>query len=320
MNISKSEDGIVTQQGNVTRVSFGAPVESPVQSPIEAVVRLGNQVHRAHADGRVEEASGVTRYQSALDVPVNAGSIMATKRTEGGRTTVQLIPGVEASRTDIQSALREGLLVETLPGYYMDASASPHVPPQRAPTASPDPEPKDQGEQSFSFMDKNDLALWNEDIAPIEQRVFDGTVASVVSALGAGQELDSAIHRLASEGGMEPELARQYVEEGVALYKDNLTRDLARSTGLDPKQAEDFYAFAADHPKLQRSLSELMHEGKTNTFRELAFEFKRQAGERTHAAMKSNLQRAGFESRVDRNGELLLRRGNGPWLSAAQLA
>jgi hypothetical protein len=63
-----------------------------------------------------------TRHIHKPDAVDHRGSVLATRRQVNGRDTVCLQPGIEGTRTDIASAVRDGLLVQTSPGYYADAT------------------------------------------------------------------------------------------------------------------------------------------------------------------------------------------------------
>jgi hypothetical protein len=116
---------------------------------------------------------------------------------------------------------------------------------------------------------------------------------------------------------MEPEQAQQYVTEGVAFYKDSLSRDLVKSVGLPKEQVESFYDWARAKPTLQKALSQLMHEGKPTEFRSMALAFKREtAGKAGTGFYKA----AGFETMVDReSGDLLVRYPGKSWVKARDL-
>jgi len=172
--------------------------------------------------------------------------------------------------------------------------------------------------QPFSFVDANDMALWNEDVAPIAQHSYDSAVASVVAMVGSGTgSLESIAARLAASEGIEPALAQQYVTEGVNLYKESLSRDLVKSVGLPRGHVEAFYDWSRTQPQLQKALSQLMHEGKTEEFRSMALAYKRQASGRADTAA---FKAAGMETMVDRaTGELMVRIGQGRWINAREL-
>lgn len=320
MQVQIDPNGTVTQHGNVTRVSHGHPIQEVGDTPANASVRVGGTVHRI-VNGLEVESTRVTRHQEGLPSQTN-GSIMSTMRREGRSPSVELIPGNPASRTSLETAVRDGLVREVAPGLYVDALPTQLQPlpgdqqPQQGPQKGQEEAKTDA---PFSWVNQNDMALWNEDVAPIGQHSYDSAVASVVALVGGGSgSLESIAERLAASEGMEPELAQQYVNEGVAFYKDSLSRDLVNTAGLQKTQVEPFYEWVKTKPELNRALSQLMHEGKTAEFRSLAIAYKRETA--SSGAVSSTFKAAGMETMVDRDsGELLVRMPGKSWVKAGDL-
>jgi hypothetical protein len=92
--------------GGVTRVQMGQQPTPQQYPPAEA-----NRVY-----------SSAVRHVHNPEAVQHRGSVLATRRSVNGRDTVCLQPGNEGSRTYISSAVRDGLLIETSPGYYADAT------------------------------------------------------------------------------------------------------------------------------------------------------------------------------------------------------
>lgn len=321
MQVSIDHNSVVTQQGSVTRVSHGHP--APEQGTVDAnasymaSTRVAGQVHRL-VNGMEVQTSRVTRHQEGL--PSQAGSsIMATLQRVGAHQSVELIPGNPGSRTSLQTAIRDGLVRPVGPGIFVDAEAAA---PAQARQSQQVPAKGQEGAQEaapFAWVDQNDMALWNEDVAAIPQHAYDSAVASVVAlASGGNGSLDAVASRLAETQGMEPAVAQQYVTEGVAFYKDSLSRDLVKSVGLPKDQVEQFYHWAKGKPTLQKALSQLMHEGKSAEFRSMALAYKRESA--GNAGGLAAFKAAGFETQVDRDtGDLLVRKPGKSWVKAKDL-
>jgi hypothetical protein len=92
--------------GGLTRIQMGAQRTPQQYPPAEANRVYGSAVRHVHNPAAVD----------------HRGSVLATRRSVNGRDTVCLQPGNEGSRTHIASAVRDGLLIETSPGYYADAT------------------------------------------------------------------------------------------------------------------------------------------------------------------------------------------------------
>jgi hypothetical protein len=306
------ENGEVTQTGGVVRIQHGAPAPE-TQSPLQGhpgLTRVGNQFHRF--EGGEVKTSGVVRYQAGAETASRPG-VMGTARREGGVLTVELEPGNPASRTDIAAAISEHLVRETIPGFYEDL----------APVAAPDQPtaPKQAPNEEAFFSDPEETQIWSEAIAPLEQGSYDQAVAGTVAAVAAGQDsFESVARSLAQANGLEVHEAHELVATGFEWHKRTLTDRLAKEGLVTHESAERFYEALKGHPRLERALQEVALEGKSSEFRALALEWKRSEGGRAQETMKDQLSRQGFQTSIDtNNGELMVKRGSGPWLPLSRL-
>jgi hypothetical protein len=309
----------VSESSGFTRVTYGgANLDELAQANANYEPnRVVGGVIKA-VGGQVQDSAGSASYSAFHDTPKNPASVMATLQRDARGQSVELEPGNPASRTTLETAIRGGLVQEVSRGVYMDAQTLQAQPaPQQAPTQALEKQEAPQDEP-FAFVDANDRALWNEDVAPLEQHVYDSAVASTVAFVATGKgSLETIAKRLASEGGLEPELAQEYVNTGVAHYKNSLSRDLIAAVGLPKGQVEQFYNWTRTQPALSKALSEMMHQGTTREFRELALAFKREA---TGKADVSPFKAAGMQTMLDRaSGDLLVRMPGKNWVKARDL-
>lgn len=278
MTIRTNSEGDVTHTGGVTRVQFGAP-EPETQSPLQAdhqSTRVGNESLR-FGGGQVQ-STGVTRYVAGSDAPTH--SVMATARQDRNGLSVELVPGQPASRTTIATALREGLVRETSPGYFEDIRPL-SAPAEGEPGQGAEPVKEPTSDQPFSYIAADHMEEWQEMVDPISQPAYDGTVAAAMASIARGDAgLDNAVQRLVQESGMDPAQAEELVETGLVMHRENLTRDLAGTGLISRDEAEEFYDWCREHRRLPEALSALLLAGQTGVFRSLCREFtvKRQGG------------------------------------------
>lgn len=314
MNLTKTENGEVTQSGGVIRVQHGAPApeaSTPLQAPHEST-RVGNQFHR-YERGELK-SGGVVRYQAGADVPSRPG-VMATAKREGGVLSVELEPGNPASRTGIESALREGLIRQTGPGIYEDMAPTPEAPAREQQPAEA------SEEQPFGFLDPGEVATWNEAVeSELSSHSYTAAAMGTIAAIAAGKDLDGVGRALAASNGLEPSRGLEFVDTGVEFTKRSLSRDLVKQGLCTSDNVEQFYASIVGHAQLTRALQEVALEGKTTTFRTLAAAWRRDENLRTQGSMKDDLTRSGLDSMVDpKTGNLLVRKGSGPWVAISKL-
>lgn len=324
--ITRHEDGTITQVGGVTRVQHGQlPPEDPASlaATPHTATRVGGKLTRFDGTtGGAETSSGFARHQHTQDRPNHGGSVMQTMRNEGGSKTVQLIPGDESSRTLLSVALRDGLVVESAPGIFTDRNAPGQT--QQGANEAPQADDKAVSDDPLggTIYDRGEFAIWNAETENIPAHSYSSAVAGVTAALSTANpaKLEGVISSLAQSAGMEPEQARELVETGVEWYAASISKDLTRSMGMTSRQVEAMYDSFRErgHPRLAEAMQQVAVTGRIDVFKELALDFKRKSAESTDM---SAFTKAGYETRVDRDtGDIMVRLGQGPWRSLAQLA
>lgn len=294
---------------------YTAPPALTPRSPLQAPREM-TRVHTGalRCEGNEVVSVGVSRYQLGSEAPPS-GSVLATRQRSHGHDTVELVPGVASSRTDIRTAIREGLIRETYPGSFEDMKAPAEGTPQDAPQ-----EQQALTEEQF-FSNPEENKIWSDAIEPLSQPSYDRAVSATVAALVSGKDsFESVAKSLAEANGMDPADAQELVDTGHDWHKRTLTADLVKQGLVTPENAEDFYQAARSNPRLERALLEVAIEGKTSEFRAMALQWKRQASTRTHEALAGQLARSGMESAVDpSSGDIMVKRGSGPWVKFSSL-
>lgn len=253
--------------GSTLRVTHG-PVFNPADmaGPDALRVHTGGSTRYSMGDTEAEKQAGVVKHVEA--VTGTAGStIMSTVRHDSRGTSVELVPGVAASRTLIQSALRDGVVREVSQGVYVDVLPPGHRPADLTQVqASNDPQ---QGERLFDLEDEAD---WLADIEPLPQHAYDNTAARIVDGIAFGSfDVDSIATKLAVDAGIEPSLAAEYVNEGAALYQRTVDAALARQ-GLEGDELQACYAWMRDTkgPTLKNALQQLYLAADLGPLKKLA--------------------------------------------------
>lgn len=274
MTIRTSNGGEAEQVGSLTRVSHFSVEDTPgyIDAPHQPT-RVGNESLSIDLGTGQMSSRGFARYTVGQDAPPSS-SVMATLRRENGYTTVETEPGNPASRTVIDSAVRQGLVRETSPGYWEDIMAV------QAPAAGDSAAPrqpvtdKPEGDQPLAWADQKELAGWNEKLAPLPQAAFDSAMGAAAASITAGDgTLDSAVQRLVTDTGMDPEQARELAEHGEAFYRGNLTRDLLGTGLLTAEEVDPFYEWCRTQHKLAEAMSGLVFAGNTKAFQALARDY-----------------------------------------------
>jgi hypothetical protein len=325
MHITRHEDGTITQVGGVVRVTHGqpAPQDPAMQQAIPATtLRTGNSHYEIdQSTGGVRSRNHASHQTSST--PENPQqSIMGSLKSMGGQKTVELEPGNPASRTLLSSAVKDGLVVETAPGVFVDRSLFGGAGNQEGSSGNVEAPEGAPEESPLGVYDEAELDIWNQEVASIPQHSYDKAVAGVTAALAeaAPERLEGVISSLASSTGMEPEQAREFVETGIEWYAETIARDLVKSVGITRAQVEGLWdQFRTQgHPRLAEAIQEVAITGQANVFREVAKEFKVQ---QALGADMRIFQQQGFETRVDREtGEIMIRRGNQNWCALKDLA
>jgi hypothetical protein len=249
---------------------------------------------------------------------------MNTLQRDRNGPSVELIPGRAETRTGIATAVREGL-VRAIPGGGFEDVTTPDGAQRTLATAEGEREADAQEQakaaerhatENAAFIDSEDEQLWQEDIESLPQHAYDGAVSSVVAVVAVGQgSLEDTAKSLSAATGMEPSLALEYVEQGIAKEERVVARVLAKA-GISENQKEAAYQFFREQPqKLQNAIQMLTHQRDVSAFKELAVAY-RVANPGDLSAFKA----AGFETAVDRtDGTVMLKRGGGNWVRASEL-
>lgn len=254
--------------GGTVRVSAAAPAQPPM--------RTGGAPRGADGVRAVE----VARYVAGRD-DAAPQSVMQSLRIDGPFRTVELEPGNPTSRTRVEVAERLGLIRSAGPGLWADMAAPGAVqaaPASPAPVGTPaEPEVASEAAEDpgAGVFDAEADQLWAEDIAGLDQPVYDSAVARTTAAVVSGEGLDGVALQLAKDTGMAPELAQQYVSEGAAYYADVVAADLERQ-GIAPDQLEAFYGHlrAVRGPEMRHAIQRLTLARDVSVFRTLATEWQ----------------------------------------------
>lgn len=232
-------------------------------------VRVHSGVHRYTAGDSDPTSVGVTRH--VMSFSGNAGgSVADTLQMVNGQQTVELVPGNPATRTQVQTAMREGLIQRGIGGRWEDTSAQqPAVQALKA-LDEPPAMPQQDGPDSAMF-DPQDDALWAEDIAPLPQGAYDAALASMTGIVSRGAgDMERTALALAESSGIEPELARDYLEQGYSYYEGAVSRSLA-PLGIQGERLQEFYSYCQrDQGRLQDAIQKLTHMRDLSGFRLMA--------------------------------------------------
>lgn len=230
--------------------------------------RVHEGVHRITAGDDAPTTVGVARHVMTFSGTAG-GSVADTLQTLNGTQTVELVPGQPATRTDVRTAMREGLIQRGAGGRWVDAAAAQAAVQDLKAVDTPEPAPQD-GPDAGAFSAHDD-ALWAEDIAPIPQGAYDAALASMtgIASRGAGDMKRTAL-ALAEAAGMEPELAMDYLEQGHAYYERTVARSVA-PLGIGEDRLQDFYSHCQrDQGRLQDAIQKLTHGRDLSGFKAMA--------------------------------------------------
>lgn len=230
--------------------------------------RVHQGVHRITAGDDAPTTVGVSRHVVSFSGTAG-GSVADTLQNLNGTQTVELVPGQPATRTDVRTAMREGLIQRGLGGRWVDAAAAQAAVQEIKAVDAAQPVPQD-GPDGAAFNAQDD-ALWAEDIAPIPQGAYDAALASMtgIASRGAG-DMQRTARALAEAAGMEPELAMDYLEQGYAHYERTVARAMA-PLGIGEDRLEQFYSFCQrDQGRLQDAIQRLTHMRDLSGFRAMA--------------------------------------------------
>lgn len=297
------DSGLIQLGGAQSAPVSIAPTSRVIDGPVTYTAGSGEAVQR-----------GATRHQVSHE-GTPGGSVMATRQRTNGVDTVELVPGVPGSRTNIKTAIRDGLIKETSPGFYEDA-AGQQATSQEAPQ---EPQEEPQQDPGAPVFDAREDAAWSQYIDPLPQHAYDAAVAAGVGFAVHGMgSLDDVAKSLARGAGLEVAQAEDFAYAGAGLYQRAADRALA-AVGLDGDTLQEFYAHAKTQPRpLQDAVQRLIHQRDPGGFQEMA-----RAWKGTNSAKLPEvkaMQAAGFETFVDRQtGEVMARKGQGQWVSARKI-
>jgi hypothetical protein len=309
-----AEDGVVTStDGGVLRVSRPGSGAASHRNEPQAQwqpTKVHSGTFRVTADGQEAEHAGFARHVESFD-GTRGGSVLATMQNSGAAgKTVELVPGIPGTRVQLAQALREGVLRETHPGVYEDVAGAPQALEQATQQQAQD-SPQDPG---ADYFDQDDTEGWAAAIHDLPQPAYDAAVASVTLAAVTGRGLEDAAKSLASNARLSPELARDFVETGYAVY-ERAVAAAVEPLGLTGERKAQFYEWARNQPaQLQEAVQLLTHQRDLSGFVKLAGQFRH-----ANPGDLSAWEKAGFETHVAHDGELLVRHGSGDWVSAKAL-
>lgn len=296
----------------VTKFNAFVPEEAAqpeAQQPQAASTsRVHGEVTRfAFGTEAAETSTKLTTYAHTT-AGASGGSVLASLDRQGKSQSVELVPGVPSSRTDVAVALREGLLVRDAAGNLQDApDAAQKV---EAMQAGPKEEQPQTDPGAGVFNPEHD-SIWNSAIADMSQPAYDAAIAAGIAAtIGQGDATQIA-KALAANAGLEPEQANELVGAGIDMYTQVVERALA-PLGLEGERLDASFEWMRSQPaKLQDALGRLLHGRDVGGFLDLAKDFR---VARPDPAQVSMFKAAGMESRVDRDtGDLMVRAGQGRW-------
>lgn len=251
------------------------------------------------------ETTGRAVYQHGAEAPQPVTSIAGTVyRSTFGRAQdmVRLPDGTE---TSAKAAEAMGLLRRE-GDKWVDVGGS-----MEQLTAETDALPEVQSGEAF---DPEDLAAWSEDVAPLEQFVYDGTMASTIAAVTTDGNIDKAVRQLTEQGQMDPSLAREYVTEGIGLHERACDKVLLPFLGTADRVAA-FRTHLESQPRLFREVIEGLAYGHDTT------KLMQEAGtwQRNNAPDLSAWVAAGFETAMSPTGDVLVRRPGGNFVRAKDI-
>ena len=274
-----------TRVGNsVTRWSAAdeRPAEVLHHSP---ALRVGSGTVRFTANGNgfdAEEVGGVARA-TASHAGTVGGSRAVTLQHVGTSQSVELEPGNPASRTDVKTAERMGLIRRNSAGAWEDVGASTYTTTQQPqtqqqPAEEPSPEAAHAAQLQAAGIEPAEAARWQAMVDPLPQAAFDLAQARMIAAVAAGsfQGLEDAATALHQTAGVSHEEARALINAGFDFHATAISRVLGR-VGVTDADALAGWARANDPHMLTHSLQQLVVAANPAPLRSLAVRFQTQA-------------------------------------------
>jgi hypothetical protein len=300
--------------GTFTRVTLNSTTERAAPTEPAPTSRVHGGVTRFDFGTAEAESTGIARYtHTTAGTP--GGGVLASLDRQGRNMTVELQPGNPASRTDVATAIREGVLIRDAQGNLQEAPDAKQVIEALQPAPA---EEKPQGDPGAEVFNQEHDQIWSEAIAPLPQSAYDAAVASGIAATIGTGDTDQTIRALAGNAGISVEEAEEFVEAGIGMYTRAVEKAL-QPLGIEGDRLQDAFAYMREQApgKLAEALGKLVHARDVSGFKELAKDF---AIQRPDQGQLATFKAAGFETRIDRDtGEIMARRGQGGWHSAASL-
>ncbi len=239
-------------------------------------IRIGGIVTRTDASTGQVVQQGCSSMQFGHDSGTAGGSVAATLRTSTGNPSVELIPGNPASRTSVQVAMREGLIrQDPLTGQWLDAVpfVAPEAAEEQPGQTTEQDQQDDRRDDGAAAFDPEDQSLWAQDIEPLPQGTYDAAVGRAISvAVGTGDPA-RLVTELAQGAGISPELAQDYVTQGVAMYERVAERALAPILATPELRSEFRESFRKDPGRAADALRYMVQGGDTRPLLDLARAF-----------------------------------------------
>lgn len=243
--------------GGVTRVSVGRQPEeqsSPMTQEWQPTRVHSGAVRFDPRTGVAESTGGVTRHTVTFD-GVQGGSVASTLRRDGTSRTVELIPGNPASRTDVRSAQRAGLIELDASGNWRDtADRVGNVQRLAEETGQAPQQPQEPQQATNEAFSVEEMQEWGRVIDPIPQSSYDAAVARAidVAVTGKADGMARIASALASTAGMDAGQASEVIQAGLAIYQRAADRALGR-IGLAGEDLQSFYSHVRSDPAMLRN-------------------------------------------------------------------
>jgi hypothetical protein len=240
----------------------------------EPTIRVCNGAIGMTAGGEVKQ-SGPARHSVSFE-GTPGGSILSSLQKSTGQPSVELEPGNPMSRTSVEAAIRMGALERDAAGNLREVGTTTgNEQKDAAQGGDQAAQGQEKGPNSdVPFFDAEDDALWQEDIGPLTQPGYEAAVASGIGAIARGDDIEKTVRGLVQNEGIEPELAREYVQEGIA--KEQRTVDkLMASIGIEGDSLDECYEQMRQQPaKLQDALQRLVYGRDLSGFRTFGLEWQ----------------------------------------------
>ena len=248
--------------GGVVRFQAPAAVPGPAHRQPFVGVKVHTGAVRITA-GQEVDSTGFASHNMGTPVAAPTGtSIASTLNSTYGPPSVE-IPGF--GRTSLGAAITMGY-VKREGDRIVDVQQMPGEP-----AAEPVTDSAPEVDQS-AFSESED-ALWALDIESLEQHSYDRGVSSMVAVVALGTNMDAAVASFGESAGLEPAVARDYLEQGQAMYTRTVARALA-PLGLEGDNLAAFYEHTRASPaRLQEAIQKLVYQRDTAGFKNWAQAF-----------------------------------------------